>query len=226
MNFVTRAWGDGTDFIGTDIFRDKDVKAGRSGFGDMICEVSNLIAQTDEATIHCPKMHSAYKPFVKMINHDMSKYEWKTGKGYSERIGKNWDDQNNRFNILHCYPDFPYVKLDPKRFSETHIPGVEYATIQTVPFSKKCGYTKEIMDGVKAKYNLPIVDVGGQEHLGLDKIAYIIHNAKFHIGIDSGMSHFAHTIKPKEDVHIYVPKNRCTGVTYRWINQGYNVELI
>ena len=40
------------------------------------------------------------------------------------------------------------------------------------------------------------------------------------------MSHYALTIKDKKDVHIYVPEDRITGVTYRWLKYGYNVKLM
>lgn len=230
-HYITRAWADGTDFIGTAYHRKTGVKAGRSGMGDMICEVSNLYAQGGPADVLCEKVHPAIKTFLSLINEKHSQYEWLIDPyTYRKIVSKSKDletqEQISDRKILHCYPEFDYIKLDRNKFVKTELPSEEYATVQTVPFAKKCNYTIQMMENVKKQYNIKIVEVGGQEKLGLKKLAYIIDNAKFHIGIDSGMSHFAHCIKEKKDVHLYVPRDRITGVTYRWINQGYNVNLI
>ena len=66
--FIVRAKGDGTDFIGTPLYRHIDQPAGRSGMGDMICEMSNLIAQSNRATILADKAHNALNTFCKMAN--------------------------------------------------------------------------------------------------------------------------------------------------------------
>jgi hypothetical protein len=228
--FIVRAKGDGTDFIGTPLYRHIDQPAGRSGMGDMICEMSNLIAQSNRATILADKAHNALNTFCKMANG--GNYIWDINPVKFRNIArqsKDWHDFQVKANrrVLHCYPDFPYIRLNEEKFIKTDIPIGEYATIQRVPFAKKCGYTDSMIQSIVDRYpGMKIIDVGGKESLGLEKLAYIINNAKFHIGIDSGMSHFAHCIKDKKDVHLYVPKDKITGVTYRWINQGFNVELI
>jgi hypothetical protein len=232
MNFITRAFGDGTDFIGTKLHRTKDKPAGRSGFGDMICEVSNLYAQATEGNILTDKLHPGFNRFLKMIDHPHDNYLWDVHPGkYARTLQKckSWEDQKSipDVTLLHCYPDYDYIKLDRSRFIETELPTGEYATIQRRPYAKKCGYTHQMIQGVERRYpNMNIIEVGDREDLGMEKVAYLIDNAKFHIGIDSGMSHFAHCIKDKQDVHLYVPEDRITGVSYRWINQGYNVTLI
>jgi hypothetical protein len=177
MDLMARAWADGFDFLNTKLHRKKNVKAGRRGFGDMICEVSNLCQApyfNDGGNILVPDLHKGFKDFISLLPVDTSHWHWEVNSSKFMNLvrkTKDWDSQNNLRTILHCH----------------------------------------------SVYN---------EKLGPAKVAYIISKAKFHIGIDSGMSHFALTIKNKEDVHIYVPKDRQTSVTYRWINKGYNVELI
>ena len=232
MNFITRAFGDGTDFIGTPLHRGKDVKAGRSGFGDMICEVSNLYAQATEGTILTDKLHPGFNRFLQMIDHPHDNYLWEIHpRKYNREVRqcKSWEDQKRLPDktLLHCYPDFDYIKLNKNSFRETILPTGDYVTIQRRPRAKKCGYTPQMIQDVERRYSgIQIIEVGEREDLGMEKVAYLIEHAKFHIGIDSGMSHFAHCIKDKQDVHLYVPRDRITGVTYRWINQKYNVTLI
>ena len=98
MDFITRAFGDGTDFIGTQLHRMKDKPAGRSGFGDMICEVSNLYAQATEGNILTNKLHPGFNRFLKMIDHPHDNYLWDIHPGkFAREIQKckNWDEQNS-----------------------------------------------------------------------------------------------------------------------------------
>lgn len=231
MKLTARVLADGTDFIGTDIFRPIGVHAGRSGMGDTICELSNLInANYNSASILVPKLHPAFKQLKELFGLS-SKYEWRINP-QEYNILKKYSSHDEievkeGLKLLHCYPEFEdYAKLDKSKFIETNIPSEPYATIQRVPFAKKCQYTDKHIKYIESQYNIKIIEIGGKEHLGLEKIAYIIDNAQFHIGLDSGMSHYALTIKDKKDVHIYVPEDRITGVTYRWLKYGYNVKLM
>jgi len=229
MQYITRAWADGTDFIGTDIERKSNVKAGRRGMGDMICEVSNFY-RTDGGNVLTDGLNPAFHDFCNLFNHNHEKYKWNVDDiSFMNLVSKSYDWNSfegiSERKVIHCYPEGSYVKLDPSKFVQTEIPDGEYVTVQSKPFAKKCNYTDEV-DKAKAMYDLPIIEVGGKESLGLAKLAYIIHNAKYHIGIDSGMTHFANCIKEKNDVHIYIPKGRITGVGKRWIDQGYKVNIL
>lgn len=233
---MARAWADGFDFLNTKLHRKKNVKAGRRGFGDMICEVSNLCQApyfNDGGNILVPDLHKGFKDFISLLPVDTSHWHWEVNSSKFMNLvrkTKDWDSQNNLRTILHCHSVYDeYVRLDDNKFIECEDlvdTSTEYATIQRVPFAQKCNYNKNHIKYIENKYNIKLIEIGGNEKLGPAKVAYIISKAKFHIGIDSGMSHFALTIKNKEDVHIYVPKDRQTSVTYRWINKGYNVELI
>lgn len=233
--FITRGYADGTDFIGTDKFRGSKERAGRKGFGDMICEVSNLVAKTDKADILCPFLHAGHERFMKMIDMKGKRYFWNTNSSeHAHYITMSNDNKTlcdfSGRELLFPYPDHDYVKLDESKFVEHVVVSGEYITTQSMGFAKKCEYHRkhiqEAFTQLKESYGLPIVEVGGMEKLGMEKIAYIIKNSKKFVGIDSGMTHFANCIKEKNDVVILVPKDRITGVSYRWINNGYDVRLV
>lgn len=236
MKLMARAWADGLDFIGTNIHRPKNVKAGRVGFGDMICEVSNLCQApyfNQGGTILVPDLHSAFNVFVSMLPCNMDKWTWEVNRSKFNKIKvqtKDWDSQNSLRTILHCHTEYDdYIKLDKNKFKKCEVlvdTDTEYATIQRKAFSKKCQYNDNHIKKMEDKYGMKIIEIGGHEKLGPEKCAYILDKAKLHIGIDSGMSHFALTVKDKQDVHIHVPKDRITSATYRWIDKGYNVTLI
>lgn len=235
MKLIARAWGDGTDFINTELFRPNNIRADRRGLGDMICEVSNLYAQTKEADILIPYIHDALNNFINLLDINERTYTWNVNRKLWNQLVSNSSDNTSLAKvsgrqILHCYPEFDYVKLDQNKFVETEIPKDLYGTIQEIPFAKKCGYDRkhiqEKFQEAQKQYKFPFVSIHGLENLGLAKVAYIIKHAQVHVGIDSGMTHFANTIKNKKDVHIYVPSDRITGVTYRWLKQDYDVRLL
>lgn len=236
MELMARAWADGLDFVGTEFHRPANKKAGRRGFGDMICEVSNLCQApyfAEGGTILVPHLHKGFKAFTALLPVDISHWEWKANASQFNKLvaqTKNWDSQNKLRTILHCHSIYDeYVRLDSNKFEECEKlvdTNTEYVTIQRTPFAQKCNYTKDHIKQIEKRYDVKLVEIGGHEKLGPAKVAYIIHKAKFHIGIDSGMTHFALTIKDKQDVHIYVPERKQTSPTYRWINKGYNVTLI
>lgn len=240
-HFITRAFTDGKDFIGSDIHRPAGENAGRNGFGDMICEVSNLIAQTNKADIlhfgvgKSPfSQNIAYRDFIKLIDMSGKNYKWINDPMQYEqwRVQSNSNEQLCKLSereLLNCQPDHPYVKLDPNKFSKEKLELKEYVTYQSNPFSKKCKYDrphvqKEYVRKIKER-GIPAVDIGGLEDAGLPTIAAIVKNSVAHVGIDSGMTHFALCIKDKKDVDIVVPEDRISAVSYRWIEQKYNVAL-
>lgn len=236
--FIVRAYCDGTDFIGTDIHRDITVPSGRTGFGDMIQEISNLYHRTKKAAILCPSLNPAYQDFLNMLDMTDREYLWnpdtekynlyvdicKTNEQLALRSGR-------KLVMPHPNTD-DYVKMAKERFvdpeSETFYE--PYVTYQSKPRATKCEYgRKHVQDAYLAKiksYGIQAVDVDGLEELGIPTLAWIIDNAVAHVGIDSGMTHFALTVKDKNDVKIIVPEDRITGVSYRWINRGYGVELV
>lgn len=236
MKLMTRAWADGLDFIGTEVHRPSNVRAGRIGFGDMICEVSNLCQAPyfDEGgEILTTELHPAFPKIISLLPFSIDHWTWITDKAKFNKIVSNttdWDSQNKTRSILHCHTEYPdYIKLDKSKFVKCDVlvdTSSEYATIQRKPNAQKCNYNNDHIKKIEDKYSIKIIEIGKNEKLGPAKCAYIIDKAKFHIGIDSGMSHFALTIKNREDVHIHVPKKRITSATYRWIEKGYNVELI
>ena len=233
--FIARAWGDGTDFIGKDVFRPKTKNAGRNGFGDMICEVSNLYHLSDNAEVLIPQKHNALNNFLTMIDMENKNFLWKVDKGSWDRLkrksrdNKSLEEVSGR-KVLPCYPDYDYVKILESRMLKTNIPKTPYITIQYTGNAKKNFHDKEKTQNrlreIEKKYGMPTFNLHKKEELGLQKIAYIIKNAELHLGIDSGMTHFAHTIKPKDKVHIVIDEERITGVAYRWINQGYKIDLV
>jgi len=233
--FITRCWGDGTDFIDTDLFRSTTGKAARSGLGDMIGEFSNLYAQSTNATILTDKTHVALADFTKLVDMDGRSYYWEVNKPkYNLYAAQSTDNESlsdvSQMKILFCYNDFDYVRLVKSRFVKTDIPDQPYGTFQKKGISKKCGYDRpHVQRAIQEKiqsYNMPFINVDGLEKLGLAKIAYILDNAQVHVGIDSGMTHLANTIKDKNQIDIIVPKDRITGVSYRWINNDFRVSLI
>jgi hypothetical protein len=230
MNFIARVFADGSDFIGTDVHRTEGTKAGRSGLGDCICEISNLYQTHDGSNMLVPNVHGAFAALISMLDQPTT-HNWIIDHAAFNVYANSKSQQEVEFKsgrkTLICYPEYDdYIKLDKNKFEPTPIPAGEYATIQRRPRNKKSGYTPDDIKTIESKYDLPLVDVGGQEHLGLNKLAYIIDNARFHVGIDSGMSHFALMVKPKRDVHIYVKQDRVSGVAYRWINKGYRVRYV
>jgi hypothetical protein len=233
--FITRAWGDGTDFIGTDLFRPTTGKAMRTGFGDLICEFSNLYAQTSKASVLTNATHAALSHFASLVDLSGRKYDWIENRPlHTQYVNQSTDNESlcevSGMKLLHCYPDYEYVQLDKSKFDTTDIPEGHYGTYQSKGISGKCSYDRphiqKYIDKVKRDLDIPFVDVANLQHLGLAKVAYIIDNAMVHVGIDSGMTHFAHTIKLKDDVIIIVPEDRITGVSYRWLNHGFRVELV
>jgi len=236
--FIVRAYCDGTDFIGTDIHKDKFTESGRTGFGDMIQEISNLYHRTKKASILCPSLNPAYQDFTDMLDMTDREYLWnpdtekynlykdicKTNEQLALRSGRS---------LVMPHPDTDdYVKMVKERFvdPEEETFYKPYVTYQSKPRSTKCEYGRKhvqnaYLEKIKS-YGVPAVDVDGLEELGITKLAWIIDNAIAHVGIDSGMTHFALTIKNKVDVKIIVPEDKITGVSYRWINKGYNVELV
>lgn len=236
MDLIARAWGDGLDFLGTELHRPKNKRAGRRGFGDMICEVSNLCQSPffhEGGHILVPQLHSAFNTFNSLLPMSTNHWVWESNtQKFNKIVSKShdWDSLNKIRSILHCHTEYDdYIKLDKSKFVECNDlvdTESEYATIQTIPFAQKCNYTKDHIREIQSMYDIKIVDIGGNEKLGPLKCAYIINKAKFHIGIDSGMSHFALTVKDKKDVIIHVPEKRITSASYRWIQKGYNVELI
>lgn len=236
--FIVRAYCDGTDFIGTDIHRDRFTPSGRTGFGDMIQEVSNLYHRTKKAAILCPSLNPAYQDFTNMLDMSDREYLWnpdtekynlytdicKTNEQLALRSGRS---------LVMPHPNTDdYVKMVKERFvdPEEETFYKPYVTYQSKPRATKCQYgRKHVQDAYLAKiksYGVQAVDVDGLEELGMSKLAWIIDNAIAHVGIDSGMTHFALTVKNKGDVKIIVPEDRITGVSYRWINKGYDVELV
>jgi hypothetical protein len=243
-DFIVNGFLDGTDFL-----NNKEKFASRHGtswpkiskrsapygFGDMICQISNLNAMCKEsATILTDRQNVGFHTFNRLINKCQEKYHWNIDKSRYEHL---ISISNNNITLselsgcksLHYYPDFEYVKLNKSKFikPDNFDDSVEYATMQTIgsgrfPFM----YDKIENEKLFKKYNIKLIDVGNKESWGLPKLAWVIDNAKFHLGIDSGMTHFALTIKNKNDVKIFLDKDRITGVGYRWINQKYNVSKI
>jgi len=238
MKFVTRGFADGTDFIGTDDFYSKTKKAGRGGFGDMICEISNLYAQTKEADTeivprgaHSGKVHPGYKDFIQLIDMEGRNYRWSTSSSLSSC--KTNDDivKSTGRKLLMPYPDYPYVQVVKDRLEAVSGLPDQYITYQSKGLAGKCGYDRdhvtEAYKRFRESYGVECFDVhNAHKRYSTSQIAYIIDNAIAHVGIDSGMTHFALCIKKKEDVIIIVPKDKITGVSYRWINQGYKVQLV
>ena len=246
MKFITRGFADGTDFIGTDDFYPKTKKAGRGGFGDMICEFSNLYAQTNKADVamfdhgkNRGTLHPAYRDFMSLVDMKGRDYNWECEKSVKtwEKITGNKCKTNDHLceaserNLLMPYPDYPYVRLRKNRFEVVKNLPNRYITYQSKALSGKCQYDRPHVDKeykrIRDSYGVECFDIHGKHNkYTTAQIAYIIDNAVSHVGIDSGMTHFALCIKKKENVHIVVPKDKITGVSYRWINQGYKVELV
>ena len=236
--FIVRAYCDGTDFIGTDIHRDKSTPSGRNGFGDMIQEISNLYHRTKKAAILCPSLNPAYKDFTNMLDMTDREYLWNPDTEkynlYTDicKTNEQLALRSERSLVMPHPNTDDYVKMVKERFvdPEEETFYKPYVTYQSKPRATKCQYgRKHVQDAYLAKiksYGVQAVDVDGLEELGIPKLAWIIDNAIAHVGIDSGMTHFALTVKNKGDVKIIVPEDRITGVSYRWINKEYNVELV
>ena len=228
--FITRCFSDGTDFGRPKSTRENIARAGRSGFGDSICEISNLINTCDEAEIVLPDVHPGAKALLGL--YDLTGRNYKlTDKRFIDNCVRNSYDNESMaefagMEFLHCYPEFPrYAKLDPNKFEETDLPSGDYIATQMISFSRKAKLSEDAARRIEDSYGLPVFSVHKREDLGLAKLAYIIANAKYYVGCDSGMTHFANTIKEPDGIHIYIPEGRITGVGQRWISYGYNVSI-
>ena len=234
MNFIVNAFTDGTDFIGQDGFRPIGQRCAPRGFGDMICQISNLNAQTDSGNVLTSYINPAFNIFNSLLLKKHQKHTWINNRAIFEQCVSMASNNEELCKItdrkfLHSYPDYEYIKLDKSKFINPdgwNEKPFSYATAQSVPFAQKCKYDLDEIQNIYKKFGIKIIEVSGKEDLGLLKLAYIIHNAQFHLGIDSGMTHFALTIKDKKDVKIFIPKKRITGVGKRWIDAGGDVTLI
>ena len=107
MKLTARVLADGTDFIGTKVFRPAGVHAGRNGLGDCICELSNLInADYDQASILVPRLHPAFKDLKKLYGLS-SKYEWIINpaeyNGLKKFKSHDEIEQKKGLKLLHSY---------------------------------------------------------------------------------------------------------------------------
>jgi hypothetical protein len=233
INFVCRAFSDGTDFIGTDKFRPAGRDATRVGFGDMISEISNAYAQTKKANIRVTSgvfKNAAYDEFMSLVDMDGREYNWHYNPAHF--CNSNEDlERTTGSKLLMCYPDYPYIRLVKERFRSVSNLPEKYVTYQSKPLAQKCEYhrphVEQAYKRIRESYGVECFDIHNlHNQYSTAQIAYIIDNAIAHVGVDSGMTHFALCIKEKQDVHIVVPEDRITGVSRRWIDQGYKVELV
>lgn len=196
----------------------------------MICEVNNAYRH-QSAEILTPKLNKGFNQFLALIDRDHSNYKWiENREMFLGFLRRSTDNESlcrvSKRELLMCYPEGDYIKIRQDRLKETDHPE-KYATIQTPIVSRKRGYDESTPLLIRDRFKgITLVEVGGRESLGLPRLGYLIKNAKFHIGIDSGMTHFALSIKDKNEVFIHVSKEKKSGVALRWMRDGYNVIMI
>ena len=134
------------------------------------------------------------------------------------------------------------IRLDKSLFTKVQNIPEEYITIQTIGGTrhhendgrearndiKRLGDHKRTTTKDFKKYidsfGLPTINLNNiQKKYSLPQICYLIDNAKYHVGLDSGSTHLALTIKNKEDVFICVNGNYMFQTTEAWILNNYHI---
>ena len=232
-DYILRGFSDGTDFFRPVSTRSNIHMISPRGFGDMICTLSNLLAEPDSTSrLLLPYINAGYLEWSRLCNitEKLERLDVNLPL-YNRYVSMSYDNVSlanaSGLQVLDNYPKSEYIQIDKRRLSEYSIPKHKYITYQYSGHSKRCGYTNKIIDDILSTYSgYEYVDVGGKEGLGLSKIGYAIEHADIHVGIDSGMTHFAYCIKKPKDVHVYIPSDKQTGVAKRWIKMGFDVRLI
>lgn len=232
-DYILRGFSDGTDFFRPISTKATPLVTSPRGFGDMICILNNLFSDPDKnRRLLLPYINEGCLEWSKLCNvfEDLGRLYFDP-ELYHRYISMSYDNDSlaavSRLQVLDNYPKAPYIQIDKSQLCEYTIPKHKYITYQYTGNSKRCGYTDDMIDSILSTYSgYEYVNVGGREGLGLSKLAYIIEHADLHVGIDSGMTHFAYCVKKPKDVHVYIPSDKQTGVAKRWIQMGFDVRLI
>ena len=227
-NYIIRGFSDGSMYCKSlpKSSKENPIRLGHRGFGDSIIILSN----SPNGKVLVSEINGDWKEVLRISGRtDIQVDENRTL--YDDYIKKSWDNESlgkvSGMKVINSYVTGDYIRLDEKHFRK--YPGLpkEYITTQTIGKSKKARIDDpKMLDKYIKSYGLPIFDLNAMHKIPLSQTAYIIQNAKFHVGIDSGSTHLALTIKNKSDVHICLNPNRLTDVGKKWIEYDYNVKLI
>jgi hypothetical protein len=200
----------------------------------MVATVSNFANGCPaNSKLLVPFINDAYKEFAKLCNASdvLDRLVIDQGR-YLSYISKSYDNdtlaQVSGRTVLDNYPTAPYLTVDKTQLRKCTLPPKKYVTFQYTGVSKRCGYTTHMIDSILRRWypNYAYINIGGRDSMGLATVAYMLEHAEFHVGIDSGLTHFAYCVKDPKDVHVYIPADKQTGVAKRWIEKGYDVRLL
>ena len=228
-NYIIRGFSGGYEY-----FRGKSTKQNRipvlhSGFGDAITCLSNLTS-SEPGNLLTAHLNSAYSKLMKMadikewtVTQDESLWEKYVSKSYDN---ESLEHISNR-KCIQTYVEKDYIKLNPEYFKKVKGLPEEFITVQTSGFSKRARIDNpETLDSFIKSYNLPVINMNEMHKRPLEESAYIVSRAKYHVGVDSGSTHFALTIKDRSDVHICLNPKRLSEQGHFWIYYNYNVKLL
>jgi hypothetical protein len=228
MNYIVRGFSTGIGYMKS---LPKSTKENRitqvhTGFGDAIVVISNANGGNLLAQKLCP----AWKKIIELsknVDINVTVDEEK----YNSFIDKSYDNESlekiSGMKIVNCYVEDEYLRLDHNKFKVVDNLPSEFITIQTEGRSKRARIdNREVLQKHINSYNLPTINMNNMEKWSLEEAAYIISKAKYHVGVDSGSTHFALTIKKKKDVRIMLNPKRLTETGKDWIKNGYSVELL
>lgn len=222
--YIFRGFPDGLDYCIKRSTKQNRRVAQHTGFGDAVVALSNARG----GKILTASLNPAYKQLKKLmiesvlVEQNPTKWNFYVGQSYDNESL----ERNSGMIVTPNYVTDDYLSLNPNKFAQVSVPD-SYITTQTVGASKKARIdnTEKLKKFIKS-FGLPVIDLNEAKRYNLNELAYIVNNAKYHVAIDSGTTHFALTIKPKDDVVICLNKDRLTGVGKKWIEKSYNYEFI
>ena len=222
--YIIRGFSDGLDYC-IERSTKRNIRVSQhTGFGDAVVALSNARG----GKILTSALNPAYKQLKKMmtesviVDQNPTKWNFYVGQSYDNESLK----RNSGMIVSHQYVTDDYMTLNQSKFKQVAVPD-SYITTQTVGASKKARIdnTEELKKFIKS-FGLPVIDLNEAKRYNLNELAYIVSNAKYHVAIDSGTTHFALTIKPQDDVVICLNKDRISSVGKMWIERNYNYEFI
>ena len=219
---------DGNNFFRPASTKNKVVRAKSSGFGDMICEVSNAIQRGEDCDILRFKHIGGTEDFIKLTGTDLKINMIVDNDKFEDLRSKAWDMESfcevSGREKLPFYTESNYIQLDKSKFIPVDGLPDKYITSQWVGNAKRCLIRPEQRKQIEDQYGLPVIN--HQQLLAIKdmrQLAYVCANAEYHVGTDSGPAHFAMCILPKDRVHVHIRKGTLTAQTSAQLRNGYRV---
>ena len=208
--------------------KNKIVRAKSTGFGDMICEVSNMIYRDQDCDLLRFKYISGTCEFIKLADKPVNLKVTVDESAFESFRKQAWDQESfsevSGRETLYHFIENEYVSLNAEMFETVNDLPDKYITSQWSGNSKRALLPKSEADKIEKSYGLPVINHAQLQSLkNMSQLAYVIANAEHHIGCDSGLLHFAHCVLPRDRVRAYIPKGQLTTHTRAQLKNGYEV---